>query len=519
MSLSQNSTPRITRRSTWTEWSRTTTMVLSAIWPPRISLTGWSLPEELRPGLPAPLEVSIRAEQARVDRFGTFFSVVTFIPAERSPADRTATPAERVSRLVLETLTQRVRTTDVIGTLGTTGMGVVLPLTDPEGASVFATDIVEALRARGHDISYRIYSHAGVPAQGSPGGPSSGPGDGQPHAAPNARGNDADDATRRSQPDAAPNTGSPNSATLDAAHVTELIAGMSSPRWKRVLDIVGSAVGLVLLAPLFMLLAVYIKIVSPGPVFFRQTRIGLRGTEFRIWKLRTMHVNSDTSAHQQHVLALISGDGSGEKPMQKLDGGDPRIIRGGLFLRRSSIDELPQLINVLFGDMSLVGPRPEMPYAYAAYQPWQARRFDVLPGMTGLWQVSGKNRTTFREMIRLDIRYGRALSPLRDASILVRTVPVVLYARNGADDPSSTPPTREHRLPAAGWNHAVLSMSGQFAGLNRWTPPLQNSVGDGHATAPAAPFTPFTPSTPSTPSTPVIPIVPAPVTTSQAAAL
>lgn len=472
MSLSLNSTTRIARRRAWTEWSRTTTTMLSAIWPPRISFAGGLAGEGAQPNMPGPLEASIRAEQARVDRFGTHFCVVTFIPAERSPGDQGATPAEQVSRLVLDILTQRVRMTDVIGTLGTTGVGVVLPLTDPEGASVFATDIVEALRARGHDISYRIYSHTGVPPHGSAGGPSSGHGTGQPQAAPTRRGNDADCADP------------PNAATMDTAHVAELLAGMSPPGWKRALDIVGSALGLVCLAPLFMLLAVYIKIVSPGPVFFRQTRIGLRGTSFRIWKFRTMHVNSDTSAHQQHVLALISGDGNGEKPMQKLDGGDPRIIRGGLFLRRSSIDELPQLINVLFGDMSLVGPRPEMPYAYAAYQPWQARRFDVLPGMTGLWQVSGKNRTTFREMIRLDIRYGRALSPLRDASILVRTVPVVLYARNGTDDPSSVPPTQEHRLPAAGWNNAVMSMPGQFVGIHRWAPSLQNSAGDGRVTAP-----------------------------------
>jgi lipopolysaccharide/colanic/teichoic acid biosynthesis glycosyltransferase len=508
MSQSQSSTTRIARRRAWMEWSRTTTTILSAIWPPRISgitsgttsgttsgITSGLSGEGPQSDFPRPLEAFIRAEQARVDRFGTHFCVVTFIPAERSQGDRDATPAESVSRLILDALTRRVRTTDVIGRLGTTGMGVVLPLTDPEGASVFATDIVEALHAHGHDISYRIYSHAGVPPQASPQGPPSAPGQGpgQPNNSTITRGDNANSARHHARPNNTTRTATRSAEATETAQATELLAGMSPPQWKRMLDITGSAIGLLLLAPSFLLLAVYIKIVSPGPVFFRQTRIGLRGMSFRIWKLRTMHVNSDTSAHRQHVLALISGEGSSERPMQKLDDGDSRIIRGGLFLRRSSIDELPQLINVLLGDMSLVGPRPEMPYAYAAYQPWQARRFDVLPGMTGLWQVSGKNRTTFREMIRLDIRYGRALSPLRDAAILVRTVPVVLYARNGTDDPSPVPPAPEHRLPAAGWNHAVLSMSGQFVGPHRWTPSLRNTAASGGTTAPISPSGPFSP--------------------------
>jgi lipopolysaccharide/colanic/teichoic acid biosynthesis glycosyltransferase len=173
-------------------------------------------------------------------------------------------------------------------------------------------------------------------------------------------------------------------------------------------------------------------------VFLRQERIGLRGRPFRMWKLRTMHADADSRVHMKHVLAMIEDHGDGERPMRKLDSGDPRIIPGGLWLRRMSIDELPQLINVLTGEMSLVGPRPEMPYAFAAYRPWHARRFNVLPGMTGLWQVSGKNRTTFQEMIRLDIKYGRALQPRQDMAILARTLPVVLAADNGSE-PAAAP--------------------------------------------------------------------------------
>ena len=144
-----------------------------------------------------------------------------------------------------------------------------------------------------------------------------------------------------------------------------------------------------------------------------------------------MHLHADNGVHAKHLLAMIAGHGDADRPMRKLDGADARIIAGGVWFRRASLDELPQLFNVLLGDMSLVGPRPEMPYAFAAYRPWHTRRFDVLPGMTGLWQVSGKNRTTFREMIRLDIQYGRALLPLQDIAILTRTLPVVLGADNG----------------------------------------------------------------------------------------
>jgi lipopolysaccharide/colanic/teichoic acid biosynthesis glycosyltransferase len=197
------------------------------------------------------------------------------------------------------------------------------------------------------------------------------------------------------------------------------------PVWKRMLDIFGSFIGLIILSPVFLVIAVLIKIVSPGPVFFKQTRIGYGAKEFNFWKFRTMKVNADTASHQQYLTELIQGDDEEDeefdRPMIKQDSDNPNIIPFGRFLRASCIDELPQLINVLFGDMSLVGPRPPIPYEVEEYLIWHKGRFDGLPGMTGLWQVSGKNRLTFKEMIRLDIQYERQMSLLTDLKILLMT--------------------------------------------------------------------------------------------------
>ena len=147
-----------------------------------------------------------------------------------------------------------------------------------------------------------------------------------------------------------------------------------------------------------------VRIVSKGPVLFRQERVGYLGQRFMCFKFRTMFVNSDTNVHQGHLDQLMDSDA----PLIKMDSkGDPRIIPFGKLLRATGLDELPQLLNVLRGEMSLVGPRPCLPYEYNKYQRWQKERFNTLPGLTGLWQVGGKNKTTFTEMICLDIRYAR----------------------------------------------------------------------------------------------------------------
>jgi lipopolysaccharide/colanic/teichoic acid biosynthesis glycosyltransferase len=175
--------------------------------------------------------------------------------------------------------------------------------------------------------------------------------------------------------------------------------------------------------PVMIAVMLWIKIVSPGPIFFRQERVGYRGRNFMILKFRTMKVNVETQTHERHLQQLISSD----RPMTKLDTtGDPRIIFGGRILRAMGLDELPQLFNVLRREMSLVGPRPCTPHEFRCYQPWQKERVNAAPGLTGYWQVNGKNRTTFSEMVRMDIYYARKMSFLMDVVIILKTVPAII---------------------------------------------------------------------------------------------
>jgi lipopolysaccharide/colanic/teichoic acid biosynthesis glycosyltransferase len=194
------------------------------------------------------------------------------------------------------------------------------------------------------------------------------------------------------------------------------------PVWKRALDF---TLLLILLPGLLLLgafVALVVKLGSPGPVFFRQRRVGYKGREFVCFKFRTMVVNAETESHRRHTQELIKSHAR----MVKLDERkDPRLIPLGSLLRACGLDELPQLINVLRGEMSLVGPRPCIPYECEAYEPWHWSRFDAAPGLTGLWQVSGKNRTTFQEMVRLDIEYSRRLSLWLDLGIIMKTLPAI----------------------------------------------------------------------------------------------
>jgi lipopolysaccharide/colanic/teichoic acid biosynthesis glycosyltransferase len=194
------------------------------------------------------------------------------------------------------------------------------------------------------------------------------------------------------------------------------------PLWKRVLDL---ALIVAVLPGLLVLGAGAALVVicgSRGPVLFRQRRVGYRGREFNCYKFRTMQVNADATSHRDYFQQLMTA----EVPMTKLDArSDPRLIPLGAMLRASGLDELPQIINVVRGEMSLVGPRPCIPYEYENYEPWHRRRFDAVPGLTGLWQVSGKNRTTFNEMIRLDIEYSERVSLWLDLKIIIKTLPAL----------------------------------------------------------------------------------------------
>jgi lipopolysaccharide/colanic/teichoic acid biosynthesis glycosyltransferase len=206
---------------------------------------------------------------------------------------------------------------------------------------------------------------------------------------------------------------------------------------KRIIDVFGSAAALVLFAPLFFVIALAVKVTSRGPVFYRQERVGRYGRKFTFLKFRSMYVNNDPTVHKEFVTRLIasqncqgSGDGDGQG-VYKLTN-DRRITRVGGFLRRTSLDELPQFINVLKGDMSLVGPRPPIPYELAAYQTWHRRRLlGVKPGITGLWQVTGRSLVEFDEMVRLDLRYASTWTPWLDLKIMART-PLAVIKGSGA---------------------------------------------------------------------------------------
>ena len=206
---------------------------------------------------------------------------------------------------------------------------------------------------------------------------------------------------------------------------------------KRVMDIAGSVLALLGFSPLFLLIAIAIKVSSRGPVFFRQRRVGQYGAPFVFLKFRSMYTGNDGSVHEEYVKQLIAGqadrkpsNGNGEG-VYKLTN-DPRVTSVGRFLRRTSLDELPQFLNVLKGEMSLVGPRPALVYEVEAYDIWHRRRvMEVRPGITGLWQVNGRSRVKFDEMVRLDLRYARTCSPWLDMKILART-PRAVFLGEGA---------------------------------------------------------------------------------------
>jgi lipopolysaccharide/colanic/teichoic acid biosynthesis glycosyltransferase len=172
-----------------------------------------------------------------------------------------------------------------------------------------------------------------------------------------------------------------------------------------------------------ILLMLWIKIASPGPVFYRQERVGYRRDRFMIFKFRTMRVNAETRTHEEYFASLIRLDCS----MTKLDAErDSRLTNGGRFLRASGLDELPQIFNVLRGEMSLVGPRPCLPHEFQRYKVWQQRRVNAPPGLTGYWQVNGKNKTTFSEMIAMDLFYAKNMSFRLDLTIMLKTIPALI---------------------------------------------------------------------------------------------
>jgi lipopolysaccharide/colanic/teichoic acid biosynthesis glycosyltransferase len=333
----------------------------------------------------------------------------------------------RVKDLV-DVLLERVRFTDEVGWIGDRQIGVLLPETDPQGAVIFADRVRYVMMEQGEPPTYRLHVYPQDRSDKDEDNDNQLWFDGM---GPDNLSDGNDQASDLLNPtDATPSVNRAEAATSASETLTgrdvgsiEGLLRVPLPFWKRLFDILLSGAALVVLAPLMLLVALLIKCVSRGPILFRQERVGYMGNKFACLKFRTMHADNDASEHRKHLEGLINS----REPMTKLDQKrDPRIIPAGKVLRQAAIDELPQLINVLRGDMSLVGPRPCIPYEYSSYRDWQRNRVDAVPGMTGLWQVSGKNRLTFEEMMRLDIIYARRMSPWLDILIILRTPLAIL---------------------------------------------------------------------------------------------
>ena len=213
------------------------------------------------------------------------------------------------------------------------------------------------------------------------------------------------------------------------------------PRWKRALDLTCVAITLPCWLPLMFLVALGIKVVSPGPILFRQERVGYRGRRFVCLKFRSMKADAETQVHERYLEKLMQTN----SPMTKLDmAGDPRLIPLGRIFRATGLDELPQIINVVRGEMSLVGPRPCTPKEYESYNAWQQKRFSAPAGLTGYWQVNGKNKTTFNAMVAMDIHYARHMSVWTDIWIIIKTVPALFWQVFGSRISASSERTRQN---------------------------------------------------------------------------
>jgi lipopolysaccharide/colanic/teichoic acid biosynthesis glycosyltransferase len=322
----------------------------------------------------------------RADRSGTLLSLVIYRLAQ------TCTASDEAS--LRNVLLNNKRETDIVGQLDEGVLAVICPDTGDDGIHQF----IEKMDARSGELPYSVES-ATYPDHLFDG------------------------------LDASP----------DAIHgPSPLLLAGTRPRsgdgyfLKRPLDIIGALLALVLFSPLMLITALAVRFSSPGPVVFRQTRLGQGGVPFTFYKFRSMVANGDDRIHREYVANLIKGEHDkvnqqdAANPRYKLKA-DPRVTWVGRIIRKTSIDELPQLFNVLKGDMSLVGPRPPLPYEAQNYKSWHLRRvLDIKPGITGAWQVEGRSKVSFDDMVRMDLRYVRGCSLEVDLGILAKTVLVVL---------------------------------------------------------------------------------------------
>jgi len=361
--------------------------------------------------------VIIEHERKRSDRTGDRFSVVVF-SVQGSDAEL------HDLCLLPDLLVQTVRSTDEVGWFDLNNIAVLLLDTPPAGAQKFLKKLRERAPSSLTPPENQIYVYPSEQLSGDQVDSI------QSQFLDMGKKMDSLEGSKAGVPKKT-SVSEPIKATDDIPDSTEedkavVVYGMEPhlgirvPVWKRVFDIASGLTGLLLLSPFLVLIAVLIKTVSPGPVFFKQKRIGYLGKPFILLKFRTMHEGTKISTHEDYVRTLMKTD----VPMHKLDR-CKEIIRFGKFIRSSGIDELPQLINVLCGEMSLVGPRPCLPLEFQEYLHWHKRRFYTLPGITGLWQVNGKHNLTFKQMIRYDITYEQQRSFWLDLKIIIGTFPTV----------------------------------------------------------------------------------------------
>lgn len=335
----------------------------------------------------------LRVEKRRADRSKTPLSIVLFYLNGKEVKDA------RAFQHFFELIHQNTRETDIKGWVDHHTLGLLLPDTSEDGAGQCIKKITE----KNGDAFYSVL------AKSYP-----------DHLFEQLLHN------RGSAPDLFP-------LNLDDPPPSKRFQRVA----KRMMDIVGSIAGLIMLSPIMLLTAMAIKVTSPGPVIFKQFRFGMKGTYFSFYKFRSMRSDVDERVHREYVAKLIKGEldkinqGDREKPFYKIKN-DERVTRVGKLIRKTSIDELPQFFNVLKGEMSLVGPRPPIPYEVEKYKPWHLRRIlEVKPGITGLWQVEGRSKTSFDDMVRLDLNYALNWSVWHDLWILLKTVKAVIR-RHGA---------------------------------------------------------------------------------------
>ncbi|MBP7126502.1 sugar transferase [Myxococcota bacterium] len=335
-------------------------------------------------------------ERSRADRNSHPFSMVQFSTSDLPP-DR----LRKVARILLD----HRRLTDDVGVVRDLDLGTVLPDTSAEGARIYAERIHGALQRRGFDVGHRIFTY---------------PGNFGPEALelhPPRPGDSQEAGGDREEAQASPATA--RAENMETWFLQPL------PWWKRAMDVVISSAALLILAPVMATVAVIVKATSPGPVLFRQQRAGRGGRPFTFYKFRTMVVNAEELKEKLRQNSEVEG------PVFKM-ARDPRITPVGRWLRRLSLDELPQLWNVLRGDMSLVGPRPPTLDEVQKYAPWQRQRLWLTGGITGIWQTSGRHEVGFVEWMRMDARYARRRSFWMDVRLLARTVTAVLTTRGAS---------------------------------------------------------------------------------------